>query len=314
MILKKIYKRKLQKYRNQIDQVLHQVVESKIEDEEILQMVEYALESGRRFRPLLFILTYKIFDSNVSQEAFQMAAGAELLHKASLIHDDLLDDDQYRRGKVSFCHKYDEKMAVIIGDLLVSLAFETFIGATNDPFLTSKWTALYRKLATGETRDLLWEQDWQISEEKVNEMIYGKTASFLEFVMEAGTYLSSEDSNKSRLMGQFGKEIGFAFQIMNDLNNWRGLEEELGRQTGGDIKSGKVNPVTLLVYKNRENFSQRSKLKEYVIEEAKGLAREHINTARNLFEQLGITNKYTKVVGRILDEFDQKWFWVDNDG
>ncbi|AZR72937.1 hypothetical protein BBF96_05740 [Anoxybacter fermentans] len=313
MIIKKIYEHKLKKYRNKINNQLTQIVQNKIDDDKIIEMMHYALESGRRFRPLLFLLTYKIFQPELDNKTYQMATAIELLHKASLVHDDYLDGDKYRRGKASFYHKYGDRMAVIVGDILVSLAFEEFLKATNDPYLVQSWSRLYRLLALGEAKDLIWEGNQDIDTEKLKSMIYGKTASFLEFVMIAGCYLATRNQKLATKMGQFGKEIGFAFQIMNDLNNWCGLEKKLGRLPQQDIISGKVNLVTRLVQQYQTSVIDPAKLKERVTNEAKELALQHIKAAYCILENLDINNKYTKVLASLLKEFDQEWFWVDRD-
>lgn len=247
LFIKKIYESKLEKYKKNIDTQLQQIIDAKATDPQINTLLHYAIESGRRFRPLLFLLAHKIFKRELTDNVYQMGAALELLHKASLIHDDLLDGDEFRRGKASFYHTYGARTAVITGDLLVSLAFEQFAECNTDLYLSREWAKLYRLLAMGEMQDLVWEGNWQVNEAQLQEMIYGKTASFLEFVMLAGSYLASKDEKVAARMGQLGKEVGFAFQIMNDLNNWYGLEKELGRNPEGDILAGKVNPVTLLV-------------------------------------------------------------------
>ncbi len=292
---------------------MEEIVNNKIDDEEIRKLANYALESGRRFRPLLFILAYKIFQPDLNNKIYQASAAIELLHKASLVHDDYLDRDKYRRGKTTFCYQYGDRMAVIVGDLLVSLAFEEFLDATKNPYLIKEWSKLYRLLTIGEIKDLLWEGNWEIETDKLQSMIYGKTASFLEFVMKAGSYLATTDLSIATQMGQFGLEIGFAFQIMNDFNNWYGIEKELGRTPKGDIQSGKVNLVTQIVQKYQKTIKDPNELTSQIIVEVQNLALVHIKNAQEVIDNIDVKNKYTKVLERLLKEFDQKWFWVDRD-
>lgn len=322
MFIKKIYESKLEKYKRNVDAELHKVIDSKVADPEIKTMLQYAIESGRRFRPLLFLLAHKVFKRELPDHIYALAAAVELLHKASLIHDDFLDGDEFRRGKASFYHTYGTRTAVITGDLLVALAFEKFAEATADPFLVREWSKLYRLLAMGEMQDLVWEGNWGVSEAQLMEMIYGKTASFLEFVMLAGSYLASGDEKIAAKMGQLGKEVGFAFQIMNDLNNWYGLEKELGRNPEGDILAGKVNPVTLLVRRYQASVANldgadshviSNELREKIVSEVKAQAASHIASAREALASTGVNNQYSLVLQHLLNEFDQKWFWVDRD-
>lgn len=351
LFIKKIYESKLEKYKKNVDTHLQQIIDDKASDPQINTMLHYAIESGRRFRPLLFLLAHKIFKRELTDNVYQLAAAIELLHKASLIHDDFLDGDEFRRGKASFYHTYSARTAVITGDLLVSLAFEQYAACATDPYLTREWAKLYRLLAMGEMQDLVWEGNWQVNDAQLHEMIYGKTASFLEFALLAGSYLACQDENVASKMGQLGKEVGFAFQIMNDLNNWYGLEKELGRNPEGDILAGKVNPVTLLVRRyqqtaianqgncgncgngdNSDNSGNvgngescgkmtnespdtrlSAELREKIVSEVKATAALHILKARQALESVGVKNQYSQVLHHLLNEFDQKWFWVDRD-
>ncbi len=314
LLVKKIYTQKLNKYREKVEEHIRHFLQITVTDKQILEMLEYTLQSGRRFRPLLFILAHKVFKKDLPEKVYQIAASMELLHKASLIHDDLLDGDEYRRGKESFYHKYGEKSAVIAGDLLVSLAYEHYLQAVHNPYLIKEWSKLYRLLAMGEMQDLVWEHNWQKDPQQIMGMIYGKTASFLEFAMKAGTYLATQDSNLAEQMGQFGTEVGFTFQIMNDLNNWDGLEQELGRQPKNDINIGKINLVTRLVHQyHSQDIPFTRDTKEKLIAEVKIMAKTHITTAYDILNKVGVKNRYTEVLIKILKEFDQEWFWVDRD-
>ena len=314
MFIKKIYDSKLEKYRKNIDLQLQQLVDAKATDREINAMLHNAIESGRRFRPLLFLLAHKVYKKELAPNAYQLAAGIELLHKASLIHDDYLDSDEFRRGKASFYHTYGARNAVIAGDLLVALAFEQIAHSTTDTYLLREWSTLYRLLAMGEMQDLVWEQKLEVSDAEMQEMIYGKTASFLEFVTKTGAYLATGDEVQAAQLGVLGKEVGFAFQIMNDLNNWHGLEKELGRNPQWDIHSGKINPVTRLVYRYQTAGTELSaEISERISTEVKATATAHIQNARAALARLSMKNQYTQVFAHLLDEFDQKWFWVDRD-
>lgn len=314
MLLKKIYEHKLDHYRKNIESEMQTQINIHAPDPEIHAMLVSAVENGRRFRPLLFLLAHKIFVRDVSDQVFSLAAAVELLHKASLIHDDLLDGDQYRRGKASFYHTYGERTAVIAGDLLVSLAFEQFLHNTHDSYLIREWSTLYRRLALGEMQDLVWEGQWGISEAQLYQMIDGKTASFLQFAMKAGCYLATQDDSTSHQMGQIGKELGFAFQIMNDINNWQGLEKELGRNPQWDITSGKVNLITRLVYQYQQSGTDLSQVHDTILSTARGYAQAHIDSAQKILTELTVSNQYTQVLQYLMNEFDQKWFWVERDG
>lgn len=312
-MFEKIYKHKLKKYCKKIDRLLQEELKKEIKEKDILDMVLYAIEDGRRIRPLLFIITHKIFNSTLTSSVYSMTVAIELLHKASLIHDDLLDEDYYRRGKKSFYNKYSKRKAVIIGDLIVSLAFKKFLTATNNQYLINEWSNLYYNLTLGETKDVLWENKVVKNKGEIETMIYQKTANFLEFVMKTGTFMASKNKNKASKIGCFGKEMGIAFQILNDLNNINGLEKKLGRQQKKDLEQGKNNLILYLI-RNSKNKSLNSKeSSDLITKQANILAEKHIKRAKKILISLEQSNKYTKVLHHLTDNFKEKWYWIDRD-
>lgn len=304
MFVQQIYEYKLNKYRSRVDERLQRLIQAE-PDPEIRNMISYAVQSGRRFRPLLFLLAYKVLERPIDENGYQLAAAIELLHKASLLHDDLVDDDELRRGRPSFHTRFGAAPAVIVGDLLVaraSLQFERYA----PPGLVLLWLRQYEKLCYGELLDIMGSGEPDKMGDRVESIIYGKTASFLEFVLQAGAAAAGGSRRQQELLGAFGKQIGFIFQIVNDWNNWSGFEEQLGRCVGSDLAQGKVNHITVAIQKGCTD-------KDQVFAWVRRSIEEHSVAARRVLAALNIRNRYTELLGKILEDTYAAWYWVDTD-
>lgn len=302
MILQAIYRTKLEHYRRLINDCLQQAVQEG-ENPQIHALLWSAVENGRRFRPLLFMLGYKVFGQETDENSLQLAVAIEMLHKASLLHDDLVDADDYRRGKPTFHQRYGSEKAIITGDLLVALAgvrFQRFAGAE----LTGRWLELYRTLCYGELLDVL-SGEAEVDQTFIEAIIYGKTAAFLEYILETAAALCRASAEHQRLLGAFGREIGYLFQYLNDWNNWSGRETQLGRPAGSDLAGGKVNLIALL--------QQRGEKPEMIEAKLRGVMMKHRKRADQLLTDLGIDNKYTALLRHFLNGKETAWYWIDPD-
>lgn len=304
MLIHQIYQEGLQPYRDRIDEKLAEVAASQ-EHPHIREMVSYALEGGRRFRPLLFILVGKLLGREPDERVYSLAAAMEILHKASLLHDDLVDGDRFRRGRQTFHEKYGPEQAVVVGDLLVAEASIQFY-RNADPALIGSWLEQYRRLCLGETMDVIGFCGARAAggglAKLVDDIIYGKTASFMEFVFSAAAYTGGASEEQRVLLAGFGRHLGFVFQIINDLNNWSGLEAGAGRTEGTDLSQGKANHVTVLARAGRHDRAEVERLVREIVE-------AHDASAREALRRLGIRNQYTLILNRILDGKYNEWYW-----
>lgn len=302
-MLQQIYHRSLKSYLERIESQLESVANEQ-EDTIVQEMVSYALGSGRRFRPLLFLLTYRLLDTHPDEAAFGLATAIEILHKASLLHDDLVDSDNYRRGRPAFHTRYGMAKTIIAADLLVAEANLRF-NKYADTELARMWHKQHRSLCYGELLDVI-SLDVQANREQVARIIYGKTAGFLEFVLRAGCYAAGGTEEQQELLASFGREVGFIFQIINDYNNWSGLEEQLGRKAGGDLEQGKANYLSLL----GANAPSAGGIPELLDREI----RRHQAQAAQALDRLGISNEVAFALHSLLDEKYDTWYWLDEDG
>ena len=193
--------------------------------------------SGKRMRPILMLLIAKAFGcvSEVTQHA---AIGLELLHTASLVHDDVVDESGERRGQASVNAFYDNKVAVLVGDYILSTAL-LHVSYTSSDRIVSGLAELGRTLSDGEILQLENISNQTISEEAYYEVIKRKTAALFEACTEIGALsvgASKDDVEQARL---FGLHLGMAFQIRDDIFDYY-ESNDIGKPTGNDMAEGKL--------------------------------------------------------------------------
>jgi geranylgeranyl pyrophosphate synthase len=213
------------------------------------EAMRYAsLEGGKRFRGSLCLQAHRIFGDPHPGDALSAAAAIEFLHAYTLIHDDLpaLDDDDTRRGRPS-CHvRFDEATALLAGDALQALSFETLSacsGANPEDVTLSVWmlasAAGSRLLVGGQAEDLAGEG--RDPEPGLVDYIHlRKTAELISVSLRIGAALASASMEEIELIGEIGRETGLAFQIVDDLLDLEGSEEKVGKELRKDIKKGKI--------------------------------------------------------------------------
>ena len=226
---------------------LYDSVQEAINDPNWKEQILYSLKAGgKRFRPALSYLCGETL--LIKQEPLYLIGSAvELLHTASLIHDDLpeIDNDDYRRGLLSHHKKYDHGTAVVAGDYIFFLAFD-FISNLNHLKLIKYFIQSSKDLAYGEYLDIIMEDVSSITSKGLLEMYELKTARLIEFSMTAPSVLSNQSQQHIQKMKRAGQMMGIAFQILDDLKGIEGTFAEIGKTPGKDLINGKKTIPSLL--------------------------------------------------------------------
>jgi farnesyl diphosphate synthase len=221
----------------------------------LLEAMRYAtLGGGKRMRAFLVMETAALF--SVSETcAARVAASVEMLHAYSLVHDDLpaMDDDDLRRGKPSTHKAYDEATAILVGDALQARAFEVLAEADthSDPQARCELIAALgaaagaRGMAGGQMIDMLAEGE-QLDAPAVTRLQALKTGRLIQYSAEAGAILGRAPLTQRHLLAAYGRDIGGAFQIADDLLDVEGTTEETGKTAGKDGEAGKATMVAIL--------------------------------------------------------------------
>lgn len=193
-------------------------------------------QRGKQMRPMMVLLFGKMYGA-VTDATYSAALALELLHTASLVHDDVVDESMQRRGQASVNAIYNNKLAVLVGDYLLSTSL-VFTGRCNDPRITHIIGALGQTLSDGEIFQMFHSHERLVSEEVYLEIIRKKTASLFSSCAEIGALsagASQEDICRARQIGEY---VGICFQIRDDIFDY--YTDDVGKPTGNDMREGKL--------------------------------------------------------------------------
>lgn len=193
-------------------------------------------QRGKQMRPMMVMLFSKMF-GNVVDATYNAALALELLHTASLVHDDVVDDSMQRRGQASVNAIYNNKLAVLVGDYLLSTAL-VLTSRCEDQRITSIAGSLGQTLADGEIFQMFHSHEKLVSEEVYYEIIRKKTASLFSSCAEIGALTAGAPDEDVARARQIGEYIGICFQIRDDIFDY--FTNDVGKPTGNDMREGKL--------------------------------------------------------------------------
>ncbi|MCP4492317.1 MAG: octaprenyl diphosphate synthase [Gammaproteobacteria bacterium] len=243
------------------------------------------LSGGKRLRPMLVLLTAKCCDYDGEDDAL-LAAVIEFIHTATLLHDDVVDDSEMRRGTETASHIWGNEAAVLVGDYLYSRAFQMMVRARSMPIMALLSDAT-NTIAQGEVLQLLNVNDPDTNEEKYHEVIYGKTACLFEAAAQIGAILGNSDSAVGTKLAKYGKHLGTAFQLVDDALDYSADSAALGKNVGDDLAAGK--PTLPLIYAMQHSNAAQTELIRNTIKQG-GL--ENIDEITAIIHKTGAL-KYT---------------------
>ena len=229
-------------------------------------------QKGKKIRPLLVLLSAKITGS-ITERSFRGAVLVELLHTATLVHDDVVDNANKRRNVWSINALFKNKVAVLMGDYLLSRGLMIAVDAKDYDFL-GVITNTVKRMSEGELLQIQKTRKLDIDEATYFKVISDKTASLLETCCEIGAMSATENKEYHDAMKRFGQSIGMAFQIRDDILDYEGTVKLIGKPVGGDIKEKKItlplihslekvsDKEALHIKKIIKNGSNREKIKE----------------------------------------------------
>lgn len=192
---------------------------------------------GKRMRPMLILLTAK-FCGGINDATLNAAVGLELLHTASLLHDDVVDEASERRGQASLNASFDNKVAVLVGDFVLSTCLLQ-VSKTHNEVIFRRIAELGRTLSNGEILQLNNYSDHGLSEEVYFDVIRKKTAALFESCCALGAISTGMDENDIDEIASFGRNIGIIFQIRDDIFDYYD-SKAIGKPTGNDMAEGKL--------------------------------------------------------------------------
>lgn len=210
---------------------------------------------GKRLRPMLTLLVFNAFGGKREDDAVDIAAALELVHAATLLHDDIIDDARFRRGKESAYQRYGLTRTLVTGDFLFIKAFE-FAGKFDDTVV--QWTAdACTSLTEGEILQGAFRRNRTVTAADYLQIVERKTASLFETGAKLGAYIAGAPTEQVEAAGSFGLNLGIAFQIMDDVLDVVGTRDLLGKSTGMDLRDGNPSlPIVLSLLDGHRTVSR----------------------------------------------------------
>jgi octaprenyl-diphosphate synthase len=224
------------------------------------KVVQYIIANkGKRLRPILVILTSKLHHENgapLDRRNLKAAAIMELLHTATLVHDDVIDNSDQRRGMPSINSIWKNKVSVLMGDYLFSKALLSMLSLKSmRAYEIISETA--ERMSEGELLGVERSKDFSMEEEVYFKLIADKTASLLAAACQLGAVSASDDEEDIQAMKEFGENLGVAFQIRDDILDILGVEKSTGKQLGNDIRENKITLPLLHALQSAERTEAR---------------------------------------------------------
>ena len=240
---------------------LDEVIRRRLASEVVLidQIAAYIIQSGgKRVRPALLLLIAKaLAHGKETPHALELAAVVEFIHTATLLHDDVVDESTMRRGKQTANAAFGNAASVLVGDFLYSRAFQMMV-APNDIRVMQILSNATNTIAEGEVLQLLNMNDPEVDESSYLQVIRYKTAKLFEASAELGALIAQASDIQRELAAAFGRHIGTAFQLMDDLLDYTANPEDMGKNVGDDLREGK--PTLPLIYLMEKGSPEQSLL------------------------------------------------------
>ncbi|MCH7969591.1 MAG: polyprenyl synthetase family protein [Chloroflexi bacterium] len=257
---------------------------------------------GKRVRPALTLLASRLWGHGIDERAIKMATAVELLHIATLVHDDTVDHADTRRGHQTASNLWGRNVAVLIGDFIFATS-AMYVCDTNNIRLVRRFAETITELARGELNEIYTAWRPGVTLVDYNQRIYDKTASLFCTAAESGAVLGEGDDESVENLRSYGYSIGMAYQVYDDLLDYRSTSEELGKPAGHDLGEGILTLPAIIAARNGAADEIYGFLD--APEEARGdllpLAVDAIKQTGAMEKTLQVANDYIETAVRSLD-------------
>lgn len=240
---------------------------------------------GKRIRPLLLLMSCELFGGNIT-EALHPAFAMEVFHNFTLVHDDIMDHAELRRGAPTVHKLYGLNAGILAGDVMLAYAYKylTQIEPSKIPAILDVFNKTAIEIFEGQQMDIDFESRELVSEAEYLKMIEYKTSVLLACSLQAGAIIAGADTTSQQSIYSFGLNLGLAFQIKDDYLDAFGEAEKVGKRIGGDIVQNKKTFLLITAF-NLCNELQRNELANLLREPEE---EKKIREVKNLFEKLGV--------------------------
>ena len=278
--LKKLVENKL----NQANQLIKYKLASEIDL--VHKMTSYHLKSGgKRIRPMLTLAAASLCGYKDGNRDINLAACVELIHNATLLHDDVIDNSDVRRGIKTSNAIWGNQSSILVGDYLLSRCFEMMIEDGSHEVL-KLLSSTSSKIAQGEVLQLEYKGEIDLLEETYFDIINSKTAALFAAASRVGACITNRDKKEKDALESYGKNLGLAFQIADDALDYFSSKKIFGKEIGKDFYEGKTTLPLIIIFQ-RANSEERNFLKE--------IFKKKKRTEEDFSETLALINKYKAV-------------------
>ncbi len=261
-------------------QSLNEVIRTRLSSDVALinQISAYIIEAGgKRIRPALLLLTSQAIANGAAiQHHLDMAAVVEFIHTATLLHDDVVDESNLRRGRATANAAFGNAASVLVGDFLYSRAFQMMV-APNEIKILQILADATNTIAEGEVLQLMNMHDPDVNEERYMQVIHYKTGKLFEASSALGALLAKASPEQFQAAEAYGRHIGTTFQLVDDILDYTASAEQMGKNAGDDLREGK--PTLPLIYLLERGTPDQKALIKTAIEQAEELP-------DNMFQQV----------------------------
>lgn len=256
--------------------------------ESLYEPIKYVLSmGGKRIRPTLMLLAYNLYKEN-PEDILMNACALETYHNYTLLHDDLMDNADMRRGHLTVHKKWNDNTAILSGDSMLVLAFQRMMQCDTKHLkdILDLFTVTALEIGEGQQYDMEFETRNDVKEEEYIEMIRLKTSVLLACALKIGAILADASADDADNLYKFGEQIGLAFQLQDDYLDVYGDSKVFGKEIGGDITSNKKTYMLINAF-NKANDAQRKELTRWV--SARDFDRnEKVDAVTHLYNEIGI--------------------------
>ena len=228
-------------------------------EDNLSELIDYLFErGGKGLRPAITLLANKVH-CNGTPDAIIMATSVELLHIATLVHDDTVDNSALRRGKETISNKWGQNVAVLLGDYIFATS-ATFVCDTNNVRVIRRFSETIMELSSGQLMEYLNSHNWKMDRRPYLDRIYRKTASLFRTAAESGAILGGASEKDVQALISYGYNIGMAFQIVDDILDVKGSSDEIGKPVGNDLLEGTLTLPTIMLL---ERYPNENPIKDF---------------------------------------------------
>ena len=264
--------------------------------------VRYVLSlGGKRIRPTFLIMAYNMYADDI-ERVFSTAAGMEIFHNFTLLHDDLMDRADMRRGKATVHKKWNDNTAILSGDGMLVLAYRYLALTKGDELhkVLDLANDTFTGIMEGQQYDMEFETRDDVTEEEYIEMIRLKTSVLLAACVQMGAMLGGASASDSKLLYEFGEKIGLAFQLQDDLLDVYGDPAVFGKKIGGDILCNKKTYLYINAYRLAD-AEQKRELDRWAVYDGND-PDSKIAAVRSIYDAVGVKTLSEKLIGQLFDE------------